>query len=56
VAAIFENAPIEPTVVAIQVREIFFDTQFALRRCIASATTNIRPVDHIGRGRAARKH
>jgi hypothetical protein len=47
--AVFANAPTEPTVVEIQVRKIYYDTGCSIRRCGSQATTNIRPVDHIGR-------
>ena len=49
---IFANAPITPTVAAIQVGKIYFDKCCDIRRCTASATTNIRPIDHIGRPHA----
>ena len=44
--AIFANAPIQPTVAAVQVGKIYFDKRCDIRRCTASATTNIRPIDH----------
>ena len=46
---IFANAPIKPTVACIEVGKIYFDKRCDIRRCTASATTNIRPIDHIGR-------
>lgn len=45
--SMFANAPIQPTVVAIQVGKIYFDA--ACKYCRKRATTNIWPVDHIGR-------
>lgn len=45
----FANAPITPTVVAIQVRTIYFDAPCKYCRSGTAATTNIRPVDSIGR-------
>ena len=50
--AIFANAPTEPTVVAIQVGKIYYEANCSIRRCTARATTNIRPIDHIGRPQA----
>jgi len=47
--AVFANAPITPTVAAVQVRAIYFHSQCAIRGCCASATTNSSPVDSIGR-------
>lgn len=47
---IFANAPIQPTVAAVQVGKIYFDA--ACKYCRKRATTNIRPVDHIGRPQA----
>jgi len=44
--AIFSNAPIQSTVVAVQVIRISFDA--SCRYCWRRATTNIRPVDAIG--------
>jgi hypothetical protein len=41
------NAPIVPTVAAVQVGKIYFEARCKYYRC--RATTNIRPVDHIGR-------
>ncbi len=47
--AVFTHAPIEPRAIAIQVGKIHFDA--ACRYCHDGrrATTNIRPVDAIGR-------
>ena len=42
----FANAPIVPTVAAVQVLRISFDAP--CRYCRRPATTNIRPVDAIG--------
>ena len=47
--AIFKNAPIEPTVVAIEVDKIFYAITCCIRLCGAPASTNIRPIDAIGR-------
>jgi hypothetical protein len=47
--AVFENAPIQPKAVAIQVGEIFFESVCRYCRGGRRATTNIRPVDAIGR-------
>jgi hypothetical protein len=44
--AVFANAPIEPTVAAVQVLRISFDAP--CRYCRRRAATNIRPVDAIG--------
>jgi hypothetical protein len=49
VGAIFDNAPIEPRVVAVQVGRIYFDAPCKYCREGRPATTNIRPVDSIGR-------
>jgi len=46
---IFANAPIQPTVAAIQVGKIYFDAPYKYCRDGRRATTNIRPVDSIGR-------
>jgi hypothetical protein len=46
---VFANAPIQPTYVAIQVGKIYFDAPCKKCRDGRSPTTNIRPVDHIGR-------
>jgi|HubBroStandDraft_6_1064221.scaffolds.fasta_scaffold6527911_1 hypothetical protein len=43
----FANAPVVPTVVEVQVMPIYFDA--TCRYCRRPATTNIRPVDGIGR-------
>ena len=45
----FANAPIVPTVVAVQVGKIYFDAPCKYYRDGRPATTNIRPVDYIGR-------
>lgn len=45
----FANAPIHPTVAAVQVGKIYFDAPCKYCRNGGRATTNIRPVDHIGR-------
>jgi hypothetical protein len=50
--AIFANAPTEPTLVAIHVGKIYYAARCSIRRCTASVTANIRPVDHIGRPQA----
>jgi hypothetical protein len=50
--AVFANTPIQATVVAMQVGNICFDAQGSIRKCSAQATTNIRPMDHIGRPQA----
>jgi hypothetical protein len=42
----FANAPIVPTVAAVQVLRIYFDA--SCRYCRLPARTNIRPVDAIG--------
>ena len=47
--AIFANAPIQPTVAAVQVGKIYFDAPCRYCRDGRRATTNIRPVDYIGR-------
>jgi hypothetical protein len=46
--AVFANAPIEPTVVEVQVVPIYFDALCRYCRDGRRATTNIRPVDAIG--------
>ena len=45
----FANAPIVPTVVEVQVMRISFDAPSRYCRGDRRATTNIRPVDSIGR-------
>src|ERR1700732_3573700 len=45
---IFANAPIQPTVVAIQVGKIYFDAPCRYCRDGRRATMNVRPVDYIG--------
>lgn len=45
----FANAPIVPTVVAVHVGKIYFDAPRRYCRDGRRATTNIRPVDTIGR-------
>ena len=45
----FANAPIIPTVVAVQVGKIYFDAPCKYCRNGSRATTNIRPIDSIGR-------
>ena len=45
----FANAPIVPTVAAVQVGKIYFDAPCKYCRDGRRATTNIRPVDSIGR-------
>jgi len=47
--AVFDNASIEPKVVAIQIGRIYFDAPYRYCRDGRRATTNIRPVDAIGR-------
>jgi hypothetical protein len=47
--AVFANAPIEPTVVAVQVMRIYFDPPCKYCSDGKRATMNVRPVDHIGR-------
>ncbi len=47
--AIFSNAPTEPTAAAIQVGKIYFEALGEYCRSGRPATTNIRPVDSIGR-------
>jgi hypothetical protein len=47
--AVFGNAPIDSTVVAIQVMRIYFDAPCKYCRDGRRATTNVRPVDFIGR-------
>ena len=47
--AVFTNAPIEPTAVAVQVAKIHFDAPCKFCRDGRTAITNIRPVDSIGR-------
>jgi hypothetical protein len=49
VDAIFANAPTESAVVEIQVGKIYFDAPCKYGRSGRRATTNIRPVDSIGR-------
>jgi hypothetical protein len=44
---IFANAPIQPTVIEVQVGKIYFDA--ICKYCGKRATTNVRPIDHIGR-------
>jgi hypothetical protein len=48
VGAVFDNAPIQPTIVAVQVAKIHFDAPCKYCRDGRRATTNIRPVDFIG--------
>jgi hypothetical protein len=43
----FATAPIQPTVVEVEVMPIYFDA--TCRYCRRPATTKIRPVDGIGR-------
>jgi hypothetical protein len=45
----FANAPIVPTVAAVQVMKIYFDAPCKYCRDGRRATTNMRPVDYIGR-------
>jgi len=45
----FANAPIVPTVAAVQVMKIYFNAPCKYCRDGRRATTNIRPVDYIGR-------
>ncbi len=45
----FANAPIVPTVAAVRVGKIYFDAPCTYCRDGRRATTNIRPVDYIGR-------
>jgi hypothetical protein len=45
----FANAPIVPTVVAVQVMPIYFDARCKYCCDGRRATTNIRPIDSIGR-------
>jgi hypothetical protein len=47
--AVFANTPNQPTVVAVQVGKIYFDAPCKYCRNGRRATTNIRPVDTIGR-------
>jgi hypothetical protein len=47
--SVFANAPIQPTVAALQVAKIFFDAPCKYCRSGQRATTNIRPIDSIGR-------
>ena len=47
--AVFEHAPIEPRAIAIQVGRIHFVAPCRYCRDGRRATTNIRPVDAIGR-------
>jgi hypothetical protein len=47
--AVFDNAPIEPTAVAVQVAKIHFHAPCKFCRDGRPAVTNIRPVDSIGR-------
>jgi hypothetical protein len=47
--AVFDNSPIEPTVIAVQFAPIYFDAPCKYCRNGRRASTNIRPVDSIGR-------
>jgi len=47
--AVFDNAPIEPTAVAVQVAKIHFHAPCKFCRDGRRAITNLRPVDSIGR-------
>ncbi len=46
--AVFDNAPMEPKAVAVQVGKIYFDAPCRFCRDGRRATTGIRPVDYIG--------
>ena len=46
--AVFANAPIHPTIVAVQVMRIYFDAPCRYCRNGSRTTTNIRPIDAIG--------
>jgi hypothetical protein len=46
---LFASAQIVPTCAAVQVGKIYFDEPCKYCRDRRRATTNIRPVDHIGR-------
>jgi hypothetical protein len=47
--SMFANAPVVPTTVAIQVARIYFDAPCRFCRDGRRATTNLRPIDTIGR-------
>jgi len=47
--AVFDNAPIQPAGVAVQVAKIHFDASYRYCRDGRRATTNISPVDPSGR-------
>ena len=47
--AVFTNAPIEPRAIAVSVAPIHFDAAWRYCHGGRRATTNIRPVDAIGR-------
>ena len=47
--AVFANTPVQPTVAAVQVGRSYFDAPCKYCRDGTRATTNVRPVDYIGR-------